>query len=218
MLEELLPPLLRGAVLTLELTVGAAVVALLVALLVGLARLSSNRPVRLVATFYVELFRGSSLLVQIFYFFFVLPLVGIRLPPFATGIIALGLNVGAYGSEVVRAAITNVDPGQREAATALNMSPALAMRRIILPQAFVAMLPPFGNLLVELLKATSLVSLITLTELSFAGRQLLQQQGHALEIYALVLVIYFLLAYPLTRLVRMAERRLAARVGVGVGG
>jgi polar amino acid transport system permease protein len=170
--------------------------------------------IRTIAGLYVELFRGSSLLVQIFYFFFVLPLIGIRLDPFTTGVVALGLNVGAYGSEVVRAAVLNVDPGQREAAIALNMPSGLAMRRVILPQAFVAMLPPFANLLVELLKGTSLVSLITLTEVSFAGRQLLQQQGHALEIYSLVLLIYFALAYPLTRLVRVLERRLAQRIGM----
>jgi polar amino acid transport system permease protein len=214
MLEELLPPLLRGAAVTLALTIGGSAVAFVVAIAAGLARLSGRRLVRAVASFYVEVFRGSSLLVQVFYFFFVLPLVGIRLDPFTTGVVALGLNVGAYGSEVVRAAVLNVDPGQREAATALNMPASLAMRRVILPQAFVAMLPPFANLLVELLKGTSLVSLITLTEVSFAGRQLLQQQGHALEIYSLVLFIYFAMAYPLTRLVRLLERRLARRIGM----
>jgi polar amino acid transport system permease protein len=213
MLEELLPPLLRGAAVTLALTIGGSAVAFVVAITAGLARLSGRRLIRAVASFYVEVFRGSSLLVQVFYFFFVLPLVGIRLDPFTTGVVALGLNVGAYGSEVVRGAVLNVDPGQREAAIALNMSTSLAMRRVILPQAFVAMLPPFANLLVELLKGTSLVSLITLTEVSFAGRQLLQQQGHALEIYSLVLIIYFVMAYPLTRLVRLLERRLARRIG-----
>jgi polar amino acid transport system permease protein len=214
MLEELLPPLLRGAAVTLALTIGGSAVAFVVAIAAGLARLSGRRLIRAAASIYVEVFRGSSLLVQVFYFFFVLPLVGIRLDPFTTGVVALGLNVGAYGSEVVRAAILNVDPGQREAAIALNMPASLAMRRVILPQAFVAMLPPFANLLVELLKGTSLVSLITLTEVSFAGRQLLQQQGHALEIYSLVLIIYFLLAYPLTRFVRLLERRLARRIGM----
>jgi polar amino acid transport system permease protein len=214
MLEELLPPLLRGAAVTFALTIGGSAVAFIVAITAGLARLSGRRLIRAVASIYVEIFRGSSLLVQVFYFFFVLPLVGIRLDPFTTGVVALGLNVGAYGSEVVRAAVLNVDPGQREAAIALNMPASLAMRRVILPQAFVAMLPPFANLLVELLKGTSLVSLITLTEVSFAGRQLLQQQGHALEIYSLVLIIYFLLAYPLTRLVRLLERRLARRIGM----
>jgi polar amino acid transport system permease protein len=214
MLEELLPPLLRGAAVTLALTVGGSAVAFVVAIAAGLARLSGRRLIRAAASTYVEVFRGSSLLVQVFYFFFVLPLVGIRLDPFTTGVVALGLNVGAYGSEVVRAAVLNVDPGQREAAIALNMSASLAMRRVILPQAFVAMLPPFANHLVELLKGTSLVSLITLTEVSFAGRQLLQQQGHALEIYSLVLLIYFAMAYPLTRLVRLLERRLARRIGM----
>jgi polar amino acid transport system permease protein len=214
---DLLPPLLGGAVVTLALTFTSAGLALILALGAGLGRLSRWRAVRIVAAVYVEVFRGSSLLVQLFYFFFVLPLIGIRLPPFATGVLALGLNIGAYGSEVVRAAVQSVDPGQREAAIALNMPTGLALRRIILPQAFVAMLPPFGNLLVELLKSTSLVSLITLTELSFAGRQLVQQQGRVSEVYVLVLILYLLMAYPLTRGMRFVERWMARRVGVGAG-
>src|SRR4051812_46816173 len=129
-----LPTLLSGAAVTLELTALSAAVALFVSIGAGMARLSPWPWVRWVTVVYVEVFRGTSALVQIFYFFFVLPLLGIELGPITAGVLALGLNFGAYGSEVVRSAILNVAQGQREAAVALNFPPALAMRRIIFPQ------------------------------------------------------------------------------------
>lgn len=212
---DLLPQLLQGAAVTVQLTILASVVAIVLALVSGLARLSPNRLIRAIAGVYVEVFRGTSAVVQIFFFFFVLPLAGISMSAFVTGVIALGINVGAYGSEVVRAAIVNVDRGQRDAAVALNLTRAATMRLIVLPQAVVAMLPPFGNLLIELLKGTSLVSLITLTELTFAGKLLLRTEGRRDEIYVLVLVIYFLLALPITWSVRALERRLTRTLHLG---
>lgn len=212
---DLLPQLLQGAWVTVQLTVLGAIVAAAFALVAGLARLSGNRLIRVIAGVYVEVFRGTSAVVQIFFFFFVLPLAGITLGAFVTGVFALGINVGAYGSEVVRAAIVNVDRGQRDAATALNLTRATTMRLIVLPQALVAMLPPFGNLLIELLKGTSLVSLITITELTFAGKVLLRTEGRRDEIYVLVLVIYFLLALPITWSVRSLERRLSRGLHLG---
>ena len=212
---DLLQPLLQGAVVTVELTILAGIVGSICALAAGFGRMSNSRLLRTTTAVYVEVFRGTSAVVQIFFFFFVLPAAGISLPAFATGVFALGINFGAYGSEIVRAAILNVDPGQRDAAVALNMTPLTAMRRVIFPQALVGMLPPFGNLLIELLKGTSLVSLITLTELTFAGKLLLRAEGRRDEIYVLVLLIYFLLAYPLTLLVRASERRLARGLHLG---
>ena len=205
---DLLPALLRGAGLTVALTLAAGLLGLVLSFVVGLARLSPARPIRAITTSYVELFRGTSALVQLFLFFYVLPRFGLELPALLTGALALGLNTGAYGSEIVRGAILAVDKGQREAATALNLRPATAMRRIILPQALPAMLPPFGNLLVELLKGTSLVSLITLTELAFAGRQLAVGVGRVGEVYALVLILYFVLTYPIMLVTRRIERRV----------
>jgi polar amino acid transport system permease protein len=215
---DLLQPLLQGAFVTVQLTILAALLGSVCALAAGFGRMSKRRLIRTASALYVEIFRGTSAVVQIFFFFFVLPGAGISLPAFATGVVALGINFGAYGSEIVRAAILNVDPGQRDATIALNMSPRTAMRRVILPQALVAMLPPFGNLLIELLKGTSLVSLITLTELTFAGKLLLRTEGRRDEIYVLVLLIYFLLAYPITLLVRAAERRLARGLHLGPAG
>lgn len=193
----------------------AGALAIVVSFVVGLARLSPWRLIRILVAVYVEVFRGTSAIVQVFYFFFVLPLVGIRLSPLTAGVLALGLNFGAYGSEIVRAAITNVDRGQREAAIALNMTPALTMRRIILPQALAAMLPSFGNLMIDLLKATSLLSLITLSELTFAGKVIVQGQGHVTEVYVLVLLIYFVISLALGRIFKLAEHRVAVGLHLG---
>lgn len=209
-LIDMLPLLLRGLQTTLLVTVLAAPLALVLALASGLARLSPFRPLNWLAITYVELFRGTSLLVQLFYFFYVMPLFGLTLDPITTGVIVLALNHGAYGSEVVRAAINSVPKSQREACVALNMSPATALRRVILPQAFVAMLPPFGNLLIELLKSTSLLSLITIFDLAFAGNTLFQTTGRIVEVYGLVLVIYFVVAMVLSWGMRMLEARLGA--------
>jgi polar amino acid transport system permease protein len=212
---DLLPELLKGAAVTIELTILAACVGLLFGVTSAFGRLSRYRLIRTIASVYVEVFRGSSAIVQIFFFFFVLPLVGFSLPAFATGVLALGINVGAYASEVVRAAIVNVDRGQRDAAIALNMTWRTAMRLIIFPQALVAMLPPFGNLLIELLKGTALVSLITLSELTFSGKVLLHSVGRRDEIYVLVLIMYFLLSLPLRWFIQGLERRLSAGLHLG---
>lgn len=206
---ELLPVLLPGLVLTLQLTAGAAALSVPAALLAGLGRLSPIAPLRWAATAYCEIFRGTSALVQLFWVYFALPLLGVELPALATGIVVLGLNAGAYGSEVVRGAIQAVPRGQREAAAALGFSPRQTMRRVVLPQALLAMLPPAGNILVELLKNTALASLITLHELTFKAQLLRGANLRTAEIFGLVLLIYFLVAQALLLGVRRLERRLA---------
>ncbi|MDJ1466112.1 ectoine/hydroxyectoine ABC transporter permease subunit EhuC [Nitratireductor sp. GZWM139] len=206
---DLLPQLLAGALLTLELTVIIAIVGFLLAFPVAMARTAQNKFVRLGATAYVEVLRGTSAMVQLFVLFFILPAYGLRLDPKSTAIIALSLNMSAYGSEIVRGAISSIEQGQREAAAALGLTRFQTWRLVILPQAFVTMLPSFGNQLVELLKATSLVSLITLTDLTFAGRQMVVTTGRDLEVWGLVLLLYLAMAYPLTLLARYAERRAA---------
>ncbi|HEV7372493.1 ectoine/hydroxyectoine ABC transporter permease subunit EhuC [Arenibaculum sp.] len=208
---ELLPPLLDGAWLTVRITAVASLLAAALALAAGLARLSAWRPVRALAAVYVETFRGTSLLVQLFWLYFVLPLppFSLELDAFTVAVLGLGLNIGAYGAEVVRSAIQAVPRSQIEASVALNMTPALRMRRIVLPQAALAMLPPWGNLMIELLKGTSLVSLITLGDLTFRASQLNAFTFRTVEIFTLVLVIYFLLAQAIALAVRAAERRLS---------
>jgi polar amino acid transport system permease protein len=205
----LIEQLVKGAAVTLEVTVVAAAVALALSFAIGLARLSRSRLIRFVATIYVEIIRGTSALVQLFYLFFILPLFGVSIDPFTTAVLGLGINFSAYGSEVVRAAVVAINRGQWDAARALDMPKRLAMRRIILPQALASMLPPFGNMLVELLKSTSLVSLITLTDLTFAGSRLIVSSGRPGIIWAAVLCFYFVMAFPLSQAVRHLERRIA---------
>jgi polar amino acid transport system permease protein len=208
-LADFLPELLRGGLITLQVTAGGAVVAVVAALAAALARLYGPRPLRWLATVYVEIFRGTSALVQLFWLFFVLPHFGVTLSPLVVGIAALGLNVGAYGAEVVRGAIGSVTRGQWEASTALNLTRAQALRRIILPQAFVAMIPPWGNLFIELLKATSLVSLITLSDLAFKAQQINQNTLRTAEVFSAVLLIYLALSVLITVGMRALENRAA---------
>ncbi|WP_208925337.1 ectoine/hydroxyectoine ABC transporter permease subunit EhuC [Desulfitobacterium hafniense] len=205
---DILPALLKGLEITLIITLLATLLALVLAFLAGFGRLSKYPPLRFLAAVYVEAFRGTSLLVQLFWIYFALPILGISLPPLTAGVLTLGLNCGAYGSEVVRSAILAVPKGQTEAGIALNFSPWQRMRRIILPQAFVMMLPGFGNLQIELLKSTSLVSLITLADLTYQASVLNASTMETTLIYSLLLVIYFLIAWPLTRGIRWIENRL----------
>lgn len=207
---QFVPALLQGAVLTVELTVLGSVLAVVMGVLAALARLYGPAPVRWLATLYVEIFRGTSALVQLFWLFFVLPQFGVTIDAFVVGVLALGLNVGAYGSEVVRGAVLSVPRGQWEASTALNMSRAQMLRRIILPQAFVAMIPPWGNLLIELLKSTALVSLITLSDLAFKAQQLNQATLKTVPIFTLVLLIYLAISLIITIGMRTLEQRASA--------
>jgi len=174
----------------------------------GLGRLNRHRTVRWPAIAYIEVFRGTSALVQLFWFFYALPLFGVSLAPMAAGILVLGLNIGAYGAEVVRGAIQSIDKGQTEASVALNLTPFQRMRWVIAPQAIVRMLPPAGNLLVELLKSTALVSLITLSDLTFRGLLLRSDTLRTGEVFGMLLLIYFAIALCLTSLVRRVETHL----------
>jgi polar amino acid transport system permease protein len=206
---DVLPQLLKGAAVTLKLTLITAILAFVLSFVVGFLRLAPNVWVRRVTTAYVEILRGTSAIVQLFYLFFILPAFGISLPPTTTAVLGLGLNLSAYGSEIVRAGILAIGKGQHEGAAALGLNRIQTYRLVVLPQALVAMLPSFGNLLIELVKATSLVSLITITELTFSGRQMVVTTGKTMEIWTLVLILYFLMAYPLTWIVRSAERYAA---------
>lgn len=212
---EFLPELLAGAWITVQVTVIAIPLALLLAFVSALMRLSSLAAVRGVAAVYVEVFRGTSELVQLFWLFYVLPHFGIHLDPFTVGWLALGLNIGAYGSEVVRGGILSVPKEQYEATTAINMTKWRAMRRIIIPQAIPNMIPPWGNLFIELLKATSLLSLITITELTHTATQLNNLTFQTTEIFTLVLIIYLLMALVITAIMRALERRVGRGLARG---
>lgn len=213
-LIEYLPPLLAGARVTAELAVASTVLGGILAFAAGIAKLSRFLPARWLAIVYIEVFRGTSLLVQMFWLFYALPLLGVRLSPTFAGIAALGLNIGAYGAEVVRGAIESVDKGQYEAALAVNLPRRHTLWNVILPQALVEMMPPFGNLVVQNLKDTALVSLITLADLTFRAQTLRNFTLDTVPIFSLTLLLYFAMALVLMVIMRWVERIIAARVGV----
>ena len=212
---EFFPELLRGAVVTLNVTGCGALLAMFAALISALAKMYGPFPLRWLAIVYIEIFRGTSALVQLFWMFFVLPYFGITLEPFAVAVLALGLNIGAYGAEVIRGAIQSIPRGQWEAAAALNLTRMQALKRIILPQAFVAMIPPWGNLFIELLKSTALVSLITLSDLTFKAQQINQNTLKTVEIFTLVLVMYLVISMGITTMMRALEQRAARGLSRG---
>ena len=206
--------ILSGTLVTVVLTVLAAFLAIAIALAAGLMRMAPNALVRGVATIYIEIFRGTSLLVQLYWIFFVLPLFGITLEKFSAGFVAVGMNLGAYGAELVRGAILSVPKGQWEAALALNMSPAKRMVRVILPQAVLIMLPGWGNLLIELLKGTALVALIAVADLMFQVKQINGTTFLSAETFGTALIIYYILArFLLTPLMRWLERFMQRKLG-----
>lgn len=198
-----------GAFVTIQLTVMGSALALVVAFLAGLGRLSRFFAVRALATAYIEFFRGTSIFVQLFWAYFVLPLAGINLTPLQAGVLALGLNVGAYGAEVVRGAVQSIGKEQYEACVALNLGRWQAMSHVILPQALLVMLPTFGNNAIELLKATAVVSLISLTDMTFQAQVVRAQTGNTLVPFAAILVLYFIMSLAISQAMRRLERRMA---------
>jgi His/Glu/Gln/Arg/opine family amino acid ABC transporter permease subunit len=197
----------RGVWMTAVMAVSSLGLGLPLGLCLALARVQSKRILATPAAAYVEVMRGTPLLVQILFVYFVLPGVGVNLPAYASGILALTLNAAAYISEVIRAGIVSIDAGQMEAARALGMSYRQAMRRIILPQTFRRVVPPLTNEGIALLKDSSLVSVIGLTELARTGQELASRYAAPLTIWPLVALLYLVLTFPLTRAAEYLERR-----------
>jgi polar amino acid transport system permease protein len=206
--------ILSGTLVTVVLTVLASVLAIAIALAAGLMRLSPNTALRGIATVYIEIFRGTSLLVQLYWIFYVLPLFGVTLEKFTAGFVAVGMNLGAHGAELVRGAILSVPRGQWEAALALNMTPARRMVRVILPQAVLIMLPGWGNLLIELLKGTALVALIAVADLMFQVKQINGTTFLSAEAFGTALIIYYVIArFMITPFMRWLERAMQRKLG-----
>lgn len=199
----------HGIVYTVAATAGGIVLSTIMAFVAGLSGRSRSRTVRIITRIYVEGFRGTSELVQLFWLFYAVPLlIHVQLIPLAAGIIVLGLNFGAYNSEIVRGAVQSVPREQWEGATALNFTPAERMRRVILPQALPEMVPPFTTQFVLLLQASALVSLITLPDITYQGVTILEPNNTAqvLPIFLLMLLLYLLLAIIIVAAMRLVER------------
>ncbi|MFC8916264.1 ectoine/hydroxyectoine ABC transporter permease subunit EhuC [Streptomyces sp. NPDC047821] len=208
---------LPGIWITLQLLVFSAALGALVAFSVGMARTHRSLFVRFLAGAYTEVFRGTSALILMFWLFFVVPpLLGWQLVPMWAAVLALGLSYGAYGAEVVRGALNSVPRAQREAGVALSFTPWQRMRLVVLPQAVPEMIPSFCNLLVELLKGTALVSLLGVGDVSFAAYLVRLATQESAQIYSLILVIYFVIAFVITRSMKALERKTKANLGVVV--
>ncbi|MBE7700507.1 ectoine/hydroxyectoine ABC transporter permease subunit EhuC [Oerskovia sp. Sa1BUA8] len=214
-LLDSLPRLGDAVLVTLQLTVGGAALAFVVAVLLGLGSRTGSLLVRGPSRVVVELLRGTSLVVQLFWLFYVLPVFGFRLESLVCGILALGLNFGAYGAEVVRGSLAAVPTGQWEAAVALDLSPVHRMRRVVFPQAWPLMIPMFTNLLIQLVKGSALATYILLHDLNYFIEQLRRGTQDTVFSYGVGLVLYFLLAYALTLLMNALEVRAKHRVGAG---
>ena len=208
--------LLLGTVMTLKVLVCSIILYVIISMIFGLMRLSKNPIIQGTATVYIEFFRGTSLLVQLFWVYYVLPFFGISLEAFTAGVVALGLNFGAYGAEIVRGGILAVPKGQWEAAFALNFSPFKRMKNIIIPQIFPIILPPAANLTVELLKATALVALVTVVDLTFEARQINSITWLSVQCFGTALLIYYFISrFALVPFLRWLELLAARKVGKG---
>lgn len=222
------PVLLLGAMATLQITVISVAVGCVIGLVVGLSRISRIRPLKLVATAYVDFFRGTPLLVQIMIIFYGLPIpqfirdsqnflvdfVGLTflsefaMDVFLSGVIACSLNSGAYIAEIFRAGIQSIEKGQVEAARSLGMTAGQAMRYVVLPQAVKRVIPPLGNEFIAMLKDTSLLSVIGFAELTRRGQLVVGQTYVAFPVWLTVAFIYLAMTFGISRLVDYSERRL----------
>jgi His/Glu/Gln/Arg/opine family amino acid ABC transporter permease subunit len=203
---ENLGPLLAGLLITIELTFVVIVLSLGFALLVALGGMSRWLLLRWVIKAYIELMRGTPLLLQLIYIYYVLPEIGIRLDAFTAGVIGLTLNYSAYISEGYRGGILAVPKGQHDAAAALGMTRALAMRRIVLPQAIRIVIPTLGNYFISLFKDTALCSVVSIQEVVFTAQILAARNFQYFTLYTVVAAMYFLVSFPAARLVGWLER------------
>jgi len=206
--------ILKGALVTVQLTVLGFSLAMVVAFITGLCRLSKWGFLRTISLIYLEFFRGTSLFVQLFWIFFVLPLFGISLTPMQAGVLALALNVGAYASEVVRGAILSIPKEQTESCIALNLTKWQSMRYVLLPQAFVIMLPSFGNNAIELLKATAIVSLIAISDMTFQAQIVRAQTGNTAIPFLVILALYYIMSSLITFGFRSLEMKVSEGLDV----
>jgi polar amino acid transport system permease protein len=208
--RDFLPLLLEGAVVTLQVTILSFLLSSVLGLGLALMKRSAVRALRWATGAFINVIRGLPIIVQLFYIYFVLPEFGVDLTAFQAGAIGLGLAYSAYQAENFRAGIEAVDGGQREAAQAMGMRSPMIMRRVILPQAFRIALPSYGNILVMMLKDSSLVSTITVAEMTRAGQLIASSTFQNMTVYTLVALLYLLMSLPLVYLLRKLERRFGA--------
>ncbi len=204
------PALIQGLLVTIELWAPCFLLGLLLGLIVALGRLSKLAWLRAASLCYIELFRDTPVLIQLIWFFYAFPiLIGVQLTPFVAACLGLSLNASAYCAELYRGGIESIASGQWEGARALGMNQRAVLRRVVMPQVFRRMLPAFTNRAIELAKASSLASVLTVHELMYQGRLLSSTYYRPLEIFSTVALVYFVLIYPGSLLSARLERHLA---------
>lgn len=208
LIEKAFPLLLMGAAVTIEITAVSVALGFFIGLVVGVARISGYRILRILAAIYADCIRGTPLLVQIFLIYFALPIAtGARVDPFAAAVLACGINSGAYVSEIFRAGIQAIDPGQMEAGRSLGLTWWQTMRYVILPQAIKNILPPLGNEFIAMLKDSSLVSVIGFEELTRRGQLIIAQTYGSFEIWLTVAALYLCMTLAISRLIAYLEAK-----------
>jgi polar amino acid transport system substrate-binding protein len=207
--------LARAAVVTVLIAGGSMIIAVMLGMPLALGQSRGPRWLKAVCTVYVEFFRGTPVLVQLLFLYFGLPVIGLAMPGWLTALVGLGLNYAAYESQVYRAALEAIPRGQWEAAYSLGMSPALAFRRIISPQAFRIALPPMTNDFVSLFKDTSVAYVISVWELATAYRELANATGKFLLLGVVVSAFYLAMSLPMASLARRLERKMQNRQALG---
>lgn len=205
---ESIPLLAEGLVVTLQVSALSAVLGLALGVVFGLGSLSRSRPLRWLVMAYVDFIRGTPLLIQIFLVFFALPMIGIRFDEFWAGVFALSLNAAAFVAEVVRGGVGSIERGQTEAAKAIGMRHSQILVYILLPQAYRQMVPPLTNEMISLVKNSSLLSVISVFELTRAGQAIISVHFVPFEIYTLLALYYYVLIKALSWLSVQLERRL----------
>jgi polar amino acid transport system permease protein len=208
---EFLPILLKGAIVTIEITFCSFILSSLLGLALALMRVSHHRIVSNAAATFINVIRGLPIIVQLFYIYFVLPDLGVQLSAFQAAFIGLGVAYSVYQAENFRAGIEAIDHGQIEAAQSIGMRGAMVMRRVVLPQAFRIALPPYGNTLVMMLKDSSLASTITVAEMTRAGQLIASSTFQNMTVFTLVALLYLGLSLPLVYGLRRIERRLGLK-------
>ncbi|MGO4349672.1 amino acid ABC transporter permease [Paenibacillus sp. MCAF9] len=210
-MAEYWPIFLRGALVTLELSFFGVALGTVLGVVFALLRISRIWPVKFLASTYIEIIRGTPMLVQIFIIHYGLTGFGINLPPFISGVVALTINSSAYMAEVFRAGIEAIDKGQTEAARSLGLSRGMALRYIVLPQAFRNMLPAIGNEFIIIIKDSSLISVIGIAELMFNARTVQSVTFSPMEPLLIACALYFIMTFTLSRLLAVLERKLRSR-------
>ncbi|MHB1274740.1 MAG: amino acid ABC transporter permease [Candidatus Humimicrobiaceae bacterium] len=207
MMREVLPFLLKGALWTIIFSASSEIIGILFGLTTAIIRVTKIKVLSQIAVIYVDFFRGTPLLMQIIFVYYALPYVGINLPAPLAGIVALSINSGAYVSEIFRAGIESIDKGQIEAARSLGLSYMQAMRYVVIPQTMKRVLPPLTNEFVALIKDSSLLSVIAISELMRTAKEMMTWKMNPSSLTAAA-ILYLIITIPLTRLVSYLEKKM----------